>query len=191
MGSQGFVSRTRPSLGSETRTSHRIRHLARGVRSSFSLEFFPPKWHDHPRIDVGKTRASGKNRRRGKGWTKRRCAARRVSPLRNESRKRHSGDLRDASDKEEGHGPRPCEESRAPVDARASFYVAEVDKQFQISNKVPRSASKRVAVGLNGNLAKMPRTAGCQKHSSSSDASLRIETENRGFAFVTDVVIGK
>lgn len=61
--------------------------------------------------------------------------------------------MRDASEKEGGHGPRPCEETRAPC----SVLVRR--KQLQksagsilASNKHARSAPKRVTVRVNGGL---------------------------------------
>jgi hypothetical protein len=39
------------------------------------------------------------------------------------------------------------------VSVRTSYAVAEIDKQHQASNKLVRSAPKRVAVRVNGGLA--------------------------------------
>jgi len=100
-GQRVAASRTRPSLGPETRARHasrstRRRKLSRGA------------WHDRFDIVVGQARESGKNRHRGRRRSDA-CAARRASPLFGATRR----GLRDASEKEEGRGLRPCEENES------------------------------------------------------------------------------
>jgi hypothetical protein len=63
--------------------------------------------------------------------------------------------VRDASEKEGGHGHRPCEETGVP----SSVPVRRVQLQksagsILASNKLVRSARKRVAVRVNGGLAR-------------------------------------
>jgi hypothetical protein len=60
---------------------------------------------------------------------------------------------RDASEEEGGRGLRPREEARARVLVRTSLAVAEVGRRHLASNKLPRSAPKRVAAEVNGGLA--------------------------------------
>jgi hypothetical protein len=84
------------------------------------------RWRDRIGIAVGKTCASGRNRHRGRAVG--RCAARRVSLS------FYPGQLgqevvRDASEKEGGHGLRPCEETRARVFARTSWQLQEIGRQ--------------------------------------------------------------
>jgi hypothetical protein len=67
-----------------------------------------------------------------------------------------SGDekvVRDASEKEGGHGLRPCEETRAPVGVRTSCSLQKSVGRVRVPNKLARSAPKRVAVRVNGGLA--------------------------------------
>ena len=73
------------------------------------------------------------------------CAACRASP----PRKRV---VRDASEKEGGHGLRPCEETRAPVGDRTSCSLQKSAGRVLVPNKLARSAPKRVAVRVNGGL---------------------------------------
>jgi hypothetical protein len=129
--------RTRPSLGPETRArqsalnSHGAsRGRCRGGRD----------------IAVGQTCASRRNRHRG-------LIERTTARLAARHRSRSREVVRDASEKEGGHGPRPCEETRAPC----SVLVRR--KQLQksagsilASNKHARSAPKRVTVRVNGGL---------------------------------------
>jgi len=94
------VSRTRPSLGPETRARQ---SSLNSPRESVG------RWRGRFGIAVGQTCASRKNRHRGRnGRTHARLAA----------RHRFSGKpekvVRDASEKEDGHGHRPCEETRVP-----------------------------------------------------------------------------
>lgn len=60
-----------------------------------------------------------------------RCAARRVSPL-------PKKEPRDSSEKEEGHGPRPCEERELDGSARTSFSL-----QKSVGGIGPRIHSRR------------------------------------------------
>jgi hypothetical protein len=97
-------------------------------------------------IAVGKTCASRRNRHRG-------LIERTTARLAARHRSRSREVVRDASEKEGGHGPRPCEETRAPC----SVLVRR--KQLQksagsilASNKHARSAPKRVTVRVNGGL---------------------------------------
>jgi len=108
-------SRTRPSLGPETR-ARRSSLNSSGVSRG--------RWRDRFGIAVGQTCVSRRNRHRGRnGRTLARLAA----------RHRFTGQLvevvRDASEKEGGYGHRPCEETRAPVGVRTSCAVAEVGRQ--------------------------------------------------------------
>jgi hypothetical protein len=63
--------------------------------------------------------------------------------------------VRDASEKEGGHGHRPCEETRAPgsVSVRRGSLQKSAGS-ILASNKLARSAPKRVAVRVNGGLAR-------------------------------------
>jgi len=54
--------------------------------------------------------------------------------------------VRDASEKEGGHGLRPCEETRAPEGVRTSCSLQKSAGRVLAPNKLPRSAPKRVAV---------------------------------------------
>jgi hypothetical protein len=60
--------------------------------------------------------------------------------------------VRDASEKEGGHGLRPREETRAPVGVRTSWQLQKSAGSILASNKLARSAPKRVAVRVNGGL---------------------------------------
>jgi hypothetical protein len=61
--------------------------------------------------------------------------------------------VRDASEKEGGHGHRPCEETGAPgsVSVRRGSLQKSAGS-ILASNKLVRSAPKRVAVRVNGGL---------------------------------------
>jgi len=66
--------------------------------------------------------------------------------------------VRDAEEKEGGHGHRPCEETRVP----SSVPIRRVQLQKSAGsilapNKLVRSARKRVAVRVNGSLARRGR----------------------------------
>jgi len=74
------------------------------------------------------------------------CAARRASPLLSREGRR------DASEKEGGHGLRPCEETRAPVGDRTSCSLQKSAGRVLVPNTLARSAPKRVAVRVNGGL---------------------------------------
>jgi hypothetical protein len=96
---------------------------------------------------VGQTCASRRNRHRDRND---RAHARLAA------RHRFTGQLvevvRDASEKEGGHGHRPCEETRAPVGVRTSWQLQKSAGSILASNKLARSAPKRVAVRVNGGL---------------------------------------
>jgi len=82
----------------------------------------------------------------------RRRAARRVPPL-------PQGGQRGASEKEGGHGHRPCEDTRARVWLPVRrMQLQKSASSISASNKHVRSAPKRVAVRVNGNLANALRT---------------------------------
>jgi len=103
----------RPSLGPEARARQSPLN-SRGASRR--------RWRGRFGIAVGQTCASRRNRHRGRNErTNARLAA----------RHRFSSEkvVRDASEKEGGHGLRPCEETRAPVGVRTSCFVAEVGRQ--------------------------------------------------------------
>jgi hypothetical protein len=61
--------------------------------------------------------------------------------------------VRDASEKEGGHGHRPCEETRAPeFSSVRRMQLQKSASSILASNKLARSAPKRVAVRVNGGL---------------------------------------
>jgi len=61
--------------------------------------------------------------------------------------------VRDASEKEGGHGRRPCEETRAPdFSLVRRMQLQKSAGSILASNKLARSARKRVAVRVNGGL---------------------------------------
>ena len=61
--------------------------------------------------------------------------------------------MRDASEKEGGHGHRPCEETRAPdFSLVRRMQLQKSAGSILASNKLARSAPKRVAVQVNGGL---------------------------------------
>ena len=61
--------------------------------------------------------------------------------------------MRDASEKEGGHGHRPCEETRAPDPSPVRrMQLQKSAGSILASNKLARSAPKRVAVQVNGGL---------------------------------------
>jgi len=63
--------------------------------------------------------------------------------------------VRDAEEKEGGHGHRPREETGVPSSVSVRrVSVAEVGRQHLAPNKLVRSARKRVAVRVNGGLAR-------------------------------------
>jgi len=59
-------------------------------------------------------------------------------------------------EKEGGHGRRPCKEKREPRFGCPYVVkaVAEVVRRYRVSNTHARSAPKRVAVRVNGGLAR-------------------------------------
>jgi hypothetical protein len=107
-------SRTRPSLGPETR-----------ARQSSLNSTGESRWRWRESI-----------RYRGRENLRKReepaPGPRRSDAARLAARHRFTGQLvkvvRDASEKEGGHGHRPCEETRAPVSVRTSCVVAEVGR---------------------------------------------------------------
>jgi len=124
-------SRTRPSLGPETRARHALALTGRGAAFSISRS--------------GKPAKSRRNRHRGrKGRTERGSPRVTASP--------REKVVRDASEKEGGHGLRPCEETRAPVGVRTSWQLQKSAGRVLAPNKLARSAPKRVAVRVNGGL---------------------------------------
>jgi len=133
-------SRTRPSLGPETRARQSAlnsgvarRRRCRGGRD----------------IEFGQTCASGRNRKRGHDRTDA-CAARRASPLLGATR---GGRALTRSEKEGGHGHRPCEETRVPdLSSVRRKQLQKSAGSILASNKHVRSAPKRVAVRVNGGL---------------------------------------
>jgi hypothetical protein len=76
-----------------------------------------------------------------------RSAARRASPL-------PQGRKRDAYGKEKGCGLFPSEDREFRTKCPHVVNVAEVVRHSRISNTLPRSAPKRVAAGVNGDLAR-------------------------------------
>ena len=112
-------SRTRPSLGPGTRARQSPLHIrdSRGASRA--------RWGGRFGIAVGQPCASRRNRHRGQ--VERTLYG---SPRGHRSRDQTREVVRDASEKEGGHGHRPCEETRVPssVLVRRNA-VAEVDRQ--------------------------------------------------------------
>jgi len=97
----------------------------------------------------GKPAQAGTNRHRGHDHTDE-CAARRVSPLLGATRE---GPCVMRSEKEGGHGHRPCEETRVPdLSPVRRKQLQKSAGSILASNKLARSAPKRVAVRVNGGL---------------------------------------
>jgi len=81
------------------------------------------------------------------------CAARRVSPLVSFGVTRTGQVVREASEKEGGHGHRPCEETRVPdLSSVRRKQLQKSAGSILVSNKHVRSAPKRVTVRVNGDL---------------------------------------
>jgi hypothetical protein len=77
--------------------------------------------------------------------------------------------VRDASEKEGGHGHRPCEETRARVGSSVRrMQLQKSAGSILASNKLERSAPKRVTVRVNGGLG---GTASGTKVSSTGSAN--------------------
>ena len=134
------VSRTRPSLGPETRARQSpLNSSDCGASRSQAL------WRGRFDIAVGQTCASRRNRHRGRNERTERGSPRVTASPRGKV-------VRDASEPEGGHGLRPCEETRAPVGVRTSWQLQKSAGRVLAPNKLVRSAPKRVAVRVNGGL---------------------------------------
>lgn len=125
---------------------HVLRSLQRPVRRRVGRK----DQHGRFGIEVGQTHARGRNRHRGQvGRTYVRLAACHRSSCESELRSSVMRQKRKVvlaivpARKREPHAPCPY-----------VVTVAEVDKRHRVSNKLPRSAPKRVAVEVNANLAK-------------------------------------
>jgi hypothetical protein len=98
---------------------HVLRSVQRPVhvnRHCNSLGESRARWRGGSDIAVGQTHESGRNRHRGLG---RRTNARLAAPHRSSSEEV----VREASEKEGGHGHRPCEENESPVlSVRTSWF---------------------------------------------------------------------
>jgi hypothetical protein len=135
-------SRTRPSLGPETRARQSSLNS-----SACDASRKQALWRGRFDIAVGQTCASRRNRHRGRD-ERTECGSPRVtaSP--------RGKVVRDTSETEGGHGLRPCEETRAPVGVRTSWQLQKSAGRILAPNKLVRSAPKRVAVRVNGDLAR-------------------------------------
>ena len=133
-------SRTRPSLGPETRARQSpLNSSACDASRKQAL------WRGRFDIAVGQTCASRRNRHRGRNERTERGSPRVTASPRGKV-------VRDASETEGGHGLRPCEETRAPVGVRTSWQLQKSAGRVLAPNKLVRSAPKRVAVRVNGGL---------------------------------------
>jgi len=86
--------------------------------------------------------------------------------------------VRDASEKEGGHGHRPCEETGAPdFSSVRRMQLQKSAGSILASNKLARSARKRVAVRVNGGLGgaatgtKVSETMSLETMSGASDCA--------------------
>lgn len=105
-------------------------------------------WAGDGAIASGQTHEGGRNRRSGASSLDGNCAARRASPFTRVS-------LRDASEKDDGHGHHPCEDSRARSSGPVRRgWLQKSSGSILASKKLARSAPKRVAVRVNGGLAR-------------------------------------
>jgi len=130
---------TRPSLGPEARTRQSLLYCAGVTRR---------RWRVRSGIAVGQTHASGSNRHRGQ-VERTQCGSPRAYRFRKEGRV--------ARQKRKGVAASvPARIPRVPVavPARRKKYVAEIDRCRLVSNTLTRSAPKRVAAGVNGDLAR-------------------------------------
>lgn len=132
-------SRTRPSLGPETRA--RRTSLTPPVKSR-------RRWRGSFGIAVGQTCASRRNRHRDRiGRTNARLAAHHRCPRGTSCVMRET--------RQGGHGHRAARGNESPGRvARTSYAVAEVVRRRLVPNTHARSAPKRVAVRVNGGLGR-------------------------------------
>lgn len=113
--SETLRQRTRPSLGPETRARQSPLN-SRGASRA--------RWGGRFGIAVGQTCASGRNRHRG---LVERTTARLAARHRFRCKSREV--VRDASEKEGGHGHRPCEETRVPSSVLVRRNAVAEDRQ--------------------------------------------------------------